>query len=153
MDMEEISTYRIIRALETASKAYKLLPELPDGLKPPHFRSLIALDGILAERGSCRISDIADRLSMRLPNATKTVGELEEFGLVEKIPDGEDRRVVHVVPTARGAAYIEECVVDLHRALSSALADIDPAECEAAIATIDKLYSAMQKVYRSIGQP
>ena len=143
--------YRLIHALETASKAHKLLPTLPDGLKPMHFRTLLALDGVRSERGSCRISDIGEKLDMRLPNATKLINELVESGLLEKTPSLEDRRVVLVVPTARGEAYIRDFVLDYHRALQSALSDINEEDCAAAIELIDKLYGAMQRcIARSV---
>ena len=97
--------YRLIHALETASKAHKLLPALPQGLKPMQFRALLALDGVRSERENCRISDIGEKLDMRLPNATKLINELVESGILEKTPSRDDRRVVFVVPTAR-----ENCI-------------------------------------------
>jgi DNA-binding MarR family transcriptional regulator len=145
--------YRLLHALETAAKAHKLLPALPAGLKPMQFRALLALDGVRSERGVCRISDIGEKLDMRLPNATKLINELVETGLLEKIPSREDRRVVLVAPTERGETYIQGFVLGYHRALQAALAEITEQDCAAAIELIDKLYCALQRVYREFGQP
>lgn len=43
---------------------------------------------------------------------TNRIDRLEETGLVERIPDAEDRRAIKVVLTARGRKVIDEAVTD-----------------------------------------
>ncbi len=62
------------------------------------------------EEGSLGIqpSELGDILKLTRPTVTSLVNSLEEHGLVERIADDEDRRVVFVRPTQQGVALVKQ---------------------------------------------
>jgi DNA-binding MarR family transcriptional regulator len=63
---------------------------------------------LLENDGPVPMSRLADLLDVSLPNLTGIVGRMEERGLVERLRDGADRRVVLVAPTEAGRAAVLE---------------------------------------------
>lgn len=55
-----------------------------------------------------RMSDISRELMISKPAATQMVDRLESRGLVERVRDEEDRRVVSIQPTPMGEACFAE---------------------------------------------
>lgn len=53
-----------------------------------------------------RMTDLASRLRLTLQRAGQLVGELEEVGYLERVPDPDDGRARRVVYTRRGRALI-----------------------------------------------
>jgi len=51
---------------------------------------------------------LADLLGVAVPNATGIIDRMEQRGLVERLRDGADRRVVTVRQTPEGARAVEE---------------------------------------------
>lgn len=70
----------------------------PYGLTPHQARTLRTV----ADLGSPRLSDIAERLRITPRSATEVVDALEEADLVTRTPDVEDRRAVRVALTPEG---------------------------------------------------
>jgi len=64
---------------------------------------------ILQEHGPLPVSRLAEWLGIGAPNATGLLDRMEQRGLVERVRDDEDRRVVHARMTELGRA----AVVDL----------------------------------------
>ncbi len=66
----------------------------------PQWRALV----IVAESsGGLSVGDVARRLSVSLPSASRLVRRLERHGLVATLRDDVDRRVTRVEVTGRGA--------------------------------------------------
>lgn len=63
------------------------------GLPLSHIQVLTMLD----ETGAMSVSEISNRLGIAKPNITPLVDRLVEAGLVDRIRDTQDRRVVNVV--------------------------------------------------------
>jgi len=59
---------------------------------------------ILQESGPMPMTHLADVLGVALPNATGIVDRMEQRGLVERVRDDADRRVVTVRPTQAGGS-------------------------------------------------
>lgn len=53
-------------------------------------------------------SELGELLQLTRPTVTTLVNSLEEHGLVERINDEDDRRVVFVRPTEQGVALVEQ---------------------------------------------
>jgi DNA-binding MarR family transcriptional regulator len=114
---------------------------------------LLAIYRIRDDGGNARVSDINARLGFLLPNTTKLLNELTNLMIVEKGVSSLDKRVVLVHATAKGEEYIRKYVVPYGTELQKAFSCLDEIECEAMIATIEKIYTAMKKVYHEEGQP
>src|SRR5712691_6494937 len=67
------------------------------GLTPRQYQALLALNG---GGGTLTIGDIAERLQIHHHSAVGLVERLEALGLVKGTGDRDDRRRVHVAPTA-----------------------------------------------------
>jgi DNA-binding MarR family transcriptional regulator len=63
---------------------------------------------ILQEHGPLPVSRLADWLGIGVPNATGLLDRMEQRGLVERVRDGEDRRVVLARMTNPGRAAVAE---------------------------------------------
>jgi DNA-binding MarR family transcriptional regulator len=74
------------------------------GISMAHLQTL----WILQESGPMPMTHLADLLGVAVPNATGIVERMEQRGLVERVHDDADRRVVTVHPTHAGELATEE---------------------------------------------
>ncbi|HZK60378.1 MAG TPA: MarR family transcriptional regulator [Cryobacterium sp.] len=74
------------------------------GISMAHLQTL----WILQEHGPQPMTHLADLLGVAVPNATGIIDRMEQRGLVERLRDGADRRVVTVRQTPEGARAVEE---------------------------------------------
>lgn len=63
---------------------------------------------ILQESGLLSVGRLADWLGIGAPNATGLLDRMEQRGLVERVRDAQDRRVVLARMTAAGRAVVAE---------------------------------------------
>lgn len=62
------------------------------------------------------IRDLATRLRISKQAITHSVNRLEEYGMVRRRIDRTDQRSINVLPSKRGASYLEELVLILEQA-------------------------------------
>ncbi len=79
---------------------------LPPALTMPRVRLLLAVAGGAASSTSTRMSDIALDLGVTARTITTMVDALEAEGLVERVPDANDRRAISLELTDRGEVTI-----------------------------------------------
>jgi DNA-binding MarR family transcriptional regulator len=137
----------VFDALDVAAKAHGLLPELPEGVRPLHFRALYAFYRVRDGNGTARVSDINRQLGFKLPNTTRLINDLAERGVVEKAASDADRRVVLVRATRLGESYIRKYVVTYDTDLQREFASISEKDCRVMVATIDAVYHAIENAY------
>lgn len=109
------------------------------GVSMIHLHVLWQLD----EHGELTMSRIAELVGVSLSNATGLIDRMEERGLVERARLTDDRRVVHVRPTARGlevARTIEVLRADL---IEAVLARLDDDQLARAAQTVADLRAAL----------
>ncbi|WP_433218122.1 MarR family winged helix-turn-helix transcriptional regulator [Dactylosporangium sp. CS-047395] len=75
----------------------------PFGITPGQARAL----GVLAKHGTMRPSGLSEHLLIAPRSATEVVDGLQERGMVERLPDPNDRRATLLRLTASGAATAE----------------------------------------------
>jgi DNA-binding MarR family transcriptional regulator len=71
------------------------------------------------------MSRLAEMLDVSLSNATGLIDRMEERGLVERVRDREDRRVVVVRPAGRGREALDEVQLMRDDLLRRVLARLD----------------------------
>ncbi len=81
-----------------------------------HVLTVLESDGPLA------MSKLADRLDVSVASATGIVDRMEDRGLVERLRDPDDRRVVLVRTTDAGAAVFSELASERRAHLSALFA-------------------------------
>ncbi len=88
----------------------------------PQWRVLV----VVAQSDGIRVSDIAGRVGVALPSASRLVRRLEHHGLVSTSRDETDRRATIVRPTAAGLD-VWAAVTDRRRRLIAEMLDALPA--------------------------
>lgn len=76
------------------------------GLTPMQHQLLLAVRGHSGERGPA-ISDVAHCLLVRHHSAVELIDRAEGAGLVERVPDAQDARVVRLRLTPTGSERLE----------------------------------------------
>ncbi len=102
----DLDSVEALAALRLAGRSVKALQErwaekhdLSEGRLAVLFR--------LYRHGDCPLGDLAEHLDSTPRNITGLVDHLERDGLVERVPDPEDRRSVHARLTDAGRKRIE----------------------------------------------
>ncbi len=91
-------------------------PWLSLDMSTPQFKALI----LIYEEEGVRMRELARRLGGSFSNATVLVDRLVDRGLVERMADSQDRRVVLVRVTKNGQHLVEDLVTSW-RSLSTSL--------------------------------
>jgi DNA-binding MarR family transcriptional regulator len=100
---------------------------------------------MLERHGALTMSRIAEALDVSLSNATGLVDRMEERGLVARVRDGEDRRVVHVGLTDSGRSVLSDIEVFQSDAVSTILRQLDERQLERLTTTLDDLRGAVAR--------
>ncbi len=103
---------------------------LPSTLTIPRVRLLLAVATGKAEDISTRMSDIALDLGVTARTITTMVDALEREGLIERVPDGNDRRAISLVLTEEGEASIPRIKTALDDIGAAIMAPLSDAEQE-----------------------
>ena len=69
-----------------------------------HYLTLI----ILKERGELSISEIGNLIGMKKQNMTYLTNKLVEDGLIQRLHDLSDRRLIKIALTSKGDEYLDE---------------------------------------------
>jgi len=117
-----------------------------------HERSIsmthLLLMSLLETHGPVAMSRVAELLGCGLPTATGLVQRMEERGLVERMHDTDDRRVVTLRLTDDGAAEIRDLNEKRRQRMASALAHLSDLEREQLLASIHALRAAFERVHQ-----
>jgi DNA-binding MarR family transcriptional regulator len=97
--------------------------------------------GTIARRGDLKLSDLAAIEGINPTLLSRIVAKLEADQLVTRTPDADDRRVAHVVPTAKGRRRYEQIRNARTDAVSLAIAGLSDAERRALAAALPVLES------------
>ena len=100
---------------------------------------------VLKRCGMCPMSEIGRRLSMPKPHVTTHVDKLIAEGMVERMSDPKDRRIINIRITERGIQHIEEIKKEISEGLRTRLETLEKN-------TIEELQKASQKVREILTQ-
>jgi DNA-binding MarR family transcriptional regulator len=90
-------------------------------------RQRIALVEV-GEAQPLRLNELAARMGTSAPTASRAVDVLVEQGLVERVPDPEDRRALQIELTAAGGALVADRKARAVAALQPAVAPLSRAD-------------------------
>lgn len=91
-----------------------------------HWRTL----AILESDGPIRVGELAAASGISQPGMTRTLGELDEAGYIERVADHADARARMVAATPAGREALAEWRRRITAALAPRFADLDDAERE-----------------------
>lgn len=81
---------------------------------------------LAADSQGLQPSELGDLLKLTRPTVTTLVNSLEEHGLVERMNDDEDRRVVFVRPTERGVSLVKQIKEGFARSIGEIMDHLGP---------------------------
>jgi DNA-binding MarR family transcriptional regulator len=131
-------TWQILEALSELTRALTRASGGPDEGPPMTSTQRLALFEV-AVRGPLRLSELADRMGITAPTASRAVDALVDHGLLERRPDPVDRRAVRIDLTRPGREQVEERRARAAAALEpvvSALSARDRAQLAALLARL-----------------
>lgn len=140
----------LLDACFLAKRIVETLPELPKNMKPRHIHVLSVVFEMQGKQGMCRVSDVSGRLSITMPSVTRLVQELAQYGMLEKQPDMEDRRITLLTLTEQGRACVQRYVIQFHEMWSDALSDITNEEAEDAVHVVKELWRTLPHREKSL---
>jgi DNA-binding MarR family transcriptional regulator len=100
-------TRQILEALSALTRQLARASGGPDDGPPMTSTQRLALFET-AISGPLRLSVLADRMGISAPTASRAVDGLVDLGLMERLPDPEDRRAVRIDLTRPGRKRVEE---------------------------------------------
>jgi DNA-binding MarR family transcriptional regulator len=82
----------------------------------------------LGEGGPFRLNDLAARMGVSAPTASRSVDALHELGLVERVVDPDDRRAVRIELSPEGRALLDRRSERARLAFEPAVAALSKAD-------------------------
>jgi DNA-binding MarR family transcriptional regulator len=82
----------------------------------------------LGDGGPVRLNDLAARMGVSAPTASRSVDALRELGLVERVVDPEDRRAVRIELSVEGQALLDRRTERARIAFEPAVAALSEAD-------------------------
>jgi DNA-binding MarR family transcriptional regulator len=104
----------------------------------PHDQSAIAALHMLRCSGPVRLSELAAIIELDASTASRLVRTLENEGLVDRLPDPDDRRASRIVLADAGVARLNEYSKRRHALLTRAMQDWDKSDIETFAALMDR---------------
>jgi DNA-binding MarR family transcriptional regulator len=100
-------TSQILEALSALTRELTRASGVPDDGPPMTSTQRLALFEV-AVRGPVRLSELAERMGITAPTASRAVDALVCHDLLERRPDPDDRRAVRIDLTRPGRKQVEE---------------------------------------------
>ena len=97
----------------------------------------------LIDHGPTRLNALADRLGVSAPTASRTVDALACLGLVERLPDPDDRRALRIELTPAGAQLVAHRKQRAAEAFGPAAATLSERERTTLIALLERMTAAL----------
>jgi DNA-binding MarR family transcriptional regulator len=98
----------------------------------------------LGDGAPLRLNDLAERMGLSPPTASRSVDALYELGLVERVPDPDDRRALRIDLTGAGKKLLAERKAKAQAAFAPAVAALSASER----ATLSRLLHRMTEAVR-----
>jgi DNA-binding MarR family transcriptional regulator len=149
-DQPEALAAEVAAGLERLIRLFRWISP-PSGLSLTSAATLATLE----RGGPRRLTALAAREGVTQPAMTQLVARLQDAGLVDRVPDAADGRVVYVRITAEGRAMLARrraVRVERVAALLARLSPDEQAALAAALPAIDALANA-QRDDPLVGQP
>lgn len=144
MTMSQVSANQAYDYLERIGNLVRMgarrVPPI-NGIQPVQLEALHYLSS--CNRYSNTPLAVAEYLGLTKGTVSQTLSVLEANGLIEKIPDAKDRRVVRLVLTPAGEALVAEAIPP--RVLALAMDELTDEASQDVVAALQRLLQAMQK--------
>lgn len=123
---------------------------------PPEIRGRVRMMKILHQAGQLTMNDLAEAMHVTPPTVTGIVKRGVAQGIVVRIPDPEDGRLVHVALTDTGRNQMETFRASHIAMLERLLSDLDAGEqraIEAALPALERLLAVARSTSGATPRP
>lgn len=120
-------------------KGREILNHFP--ITPPQFTALLWLN----EEGDMTIGELSQKMYLACSTMTDLIDRMEKNGVVVRVRDERDRRVVRVRMLERGKAIIEDVMKARREYLAEILSRFSPEDVESIRKRLSMLYERMKE--------
>ena len=115
---------RIARARYVLRRVFRIIDECArtHGLDSLQHQALVQIFG--ATKAGLTVNELAERLDVTQPGASRVLKSLVELGLVERHENAEDLRVIHIRITRAGRTRLQFIEDAVHHRVSDASGDL-----------------------------
>jgi DNA-binding MarR family transcriptional regulator len=117
----------------------KLIGVLDSGANRELSHLHYAILGILSNSGPLAVSEIGRRMIVSKPQMTAMLDKLAELGLISRMPDTEDRRVIHIALSAKGIKALNKASQSMRDNIKKKLSGLSPEDREALAAALSRI--------------
>jgi len=110
-------------------------------ITPPQLDALL----VLREFGELTMGELCGKMYLACSTATDLIDRMERNHLIERVRDTSDRRVIRLRVLAKGASVIEEVLEARRGYLATTLSEIDVADKERLIQSLEQLNYLMTR--------
>jgi DNA-binding MarR family transcriptional regulator len=107
----------------------------------PQFDALL----VLRDYGELTMGELCAKMFLACSTATDLIDRMERNGLIERVRDTADRRVIRLKVLAKGNQIIDEVLEARRSYLATILAELDVADKERLIQSLDQLNYLMTR--------
>ncbi len=100
---------------------------------------------LLVQRESCSMGDLAEDLSITTSAATGLISRMLKAGLVERMREDKDRRIVKVKATKKGSIIIKKLIDQRRQAVMETFSKISREDRERYIDILEKVCRILEK--------
>jgi DNA-binding MarR family transcriptional regulator len=143
------TTQQVIDALWRACRGVQVYRDLPDGLRRAHLHVLYALEEL---GGAARVTALAEKALVKIPNMTRLLQETEAAGWTTRSAVPPDKRTVLIRLTEAGTACLQTYYWDYLDAIAESLRPEEHPQYDAMIAAIDQAVATIQQVTATIDE-
>lgn len=109
-------------------------------ITPPQFNALL----VLRKNGEMTIGELGEKMYLACSTATDLVDRMERNGLVSRVRDTKDRRVIRVRVLEKGNQMVDEVMTARINYLEGVLNQVKLDDCQAMIKSMSLLYELMK---------
>jgi len=110
-------------------------------ITPPQLDALL----VLREFGELTMGELCGRMFLACSTATDLIDRMERNGLIERVRDTNDRRVIRLRVLDKGAVVIDEVLEARRVYLSAILTEVDVPDKERLIQSLEQLNYLMTR--------
>lgn len=121
-------------------KGREILSHFP--ITPPQFTALL----LLRDEGDLTIGELSQKMYLACSTMTDLIDRMEKSGVVRRVRDENDRRVVRIHLLDKGRRIIHEVLAARHKYLAGVLSHLSHNETEQIQKNLSILYEEMKKM-------
>ena len=133
----ELIVENILNVLPLFRRSFRNIDfdRVAEGLSHSH----IMVMRMIEDHERLSVSTIGDKQFISRPQMTHIVDKLVSLGMVERIIDEDDRRVINVVLTDIGRKIMRQCDAIIKRSIKESFSALDDKDIEEMLAALSKL--------------